>query len=274
MNARLGLVAVVAASVTGCLSKPDRPSLGATDAGGDGSSVDAAVMLVPRKIATAYFSSTGFSSNGMSATQYAVPTAGIQNGDLILFIANIDNGSTTVWPLPSASFHQIAQRYFGSDGQTYVASWKIANGEPTVYTGTYGQGIGSAAAAITLIAIAGADPVNPINASAVENGTSGEMPVVSVSSGVTTTVPDALLIWAGGADWLGQNATATFATPDGYTKLAAFGDNGDSNFAWTTLMIASRTQASPGATGTVSGTTTSTLNGIPWGMMLAIAPAR
>jgi hypothetical protein len=115
---------------------------------------------VPRHIANAYFtnwSGATFQSPGMMHGGFEIPTDGIVDGDLVLFIANIDNGGPTVWPDPIApGFQQLVQQFYGADGQTYVVAWKIAGGEPATYSGTYGGGIMSASATISLVAVSGA----------------------------------------------------------------------------------------------------------------------
>ncbi len=267
---RWSLVAL-AAVAPGCLLKPDRVSL-ESDAGIDGATM---TTMVPRLISKAYFSAPGgMSPAGMSASGFEILTSGIADGDLVLFIANIDNGSTTVWPTPIAQgFHQIAQEFFGSDGQTYVASWKIADHEPDKYAGGYGAGRGSSAATITLLAIAGADPIQPINTFASEFATAARMPTVATSTGVETTVPNTTLIYAAGADWLGEAGSNTVTVPDGFTKLAAFGDKGGMSWDWTSQMVAYRAQPAAGLSGPITGTLLGSVMGMGWTVVLAIAPA-
>ena len=123
---------------------------------------------MPRLIAQAWYSSatatTYASTVGMTKMGFEIPTAGIVDGDLVLFIASIDNGSNTVWPNPIApGFTQLAQNFYGSDGETFVVAYKLASGEPPKYTGTYGSGIGSGSSAIALIAVSGANKVMPID---------------------------------------------------------------------------------------------------------------
>src|SRR5438477_30533 len=81
----------------------------------------------PRLISTAWFNGAG-STAGMTHSGFSIPTTGVSDGDLLILIANVDNGSSALWPNPIApGFTQLAQTYFGSDGQTYVADWKIAS---------------------------------------------------------------------------------------------------------------------------------------------------
>lgn len=229
---------------------------------------------LPRFISSSYYSGGAAFPTGMTASGFAITTTGVVDGDLLLIIANVDNGGTTVWPIPIApGFNQLAQDYFGSDGQTYVASWKIASGEPAIYTGNYGPGAGSSAAVITLIAVSGVSAAQPINAFVANHGSgAGTSPTVATSPGVTTTVPNCALVYAAGADWLSSPGTNTFTVPSGYHSLAQLGDHGDNGWDWSSQMVAWGTQAAAGATGSISGTLGSTQTGIPWAVVFAIAP--
>ena len=277
MSARAWLVAIAALG-PGCLIKPDRVALdsdGGVDAAPDGSST----TLVPRVIANAYFASGFTPSPGMTALGYAVPTTGVNNGDLLLFIANVDNGSQTVWPgAVGPGFHQLVQQYFGSDGQTVDVSWKIADNEPAAYTGSYGAGVGSSAATITLLAIAGADPTNPIHAFVPELAPSPTTPVAALSPGVTTTVPGCTLIYAAGADWLQQTGAYAAMLPADLTELASFGDVGGAAFDWTTQVVAYRGLPAIGGSAPIAATLVGTHNMTPvaghaWTVAIAVAPA-
>src|SRR5690348_858154 len=118
----LALVAV--AMLSGCLLKPDKVELQQADAHVQ---MDApAQTLSARLIRNAYFNSNGMSP-GMSQAGYQIATQGIGPGDLVLFIANIDNGTSddNVWVLPD-DFHQVRQKFFGTDGQTFVIAWHVA----------------------------------------------------------------------------------------------------------------------------------------------------
>jgi len=267
----IGIVAAFATCLAGCFAAPSRPGNAPWDARIDGSPGNAPVA---HKLASAWYASNTQSS-GMTTTQYSVSIGNVPDGDLILFIANIDNGGTSVWALPTPMFHQITQSYITGDGQTLFAAWTIANNEPTTYTQPYGPGIASADATITVLDITGADPASPIIAGPPSIGGSGEDPVVMSSPGVTTAAPNSLLIFAGGADWLAQSSTATFTPPSGFDVIDAFGDEGTPSFEWTTQLVASAIQASPGPTGTHTAMMSSSpaRAGTPWALDLAIKPA-
>jgi len=233
----------------------------------------------PRLIAKAFFSdatSTTYASTvGMTKTGFEVPTAGIVDGDLVLFVGAIDNGSNTVWPNPIApGFTQIAQAFFGNDGQTFVVAYKIASGEPPKYTGTYGPGIGSGSSTITLLAVSGANQVMPIdNSLASFSSAAGMNPVLGGSSGFVTTAANCTLVLASGADWLGAGGSNTFVLPSGFTSLAQLGDHGTLDWDWTSEQVSWSTQATAGATGAVNWSTQgSPQNGQSWTVLVAVAP--
>ena len=270
-----GLLAVAALVATGCFVEPHKPAATAdaplVDTPADGT---AAAAPVARKIASAWYSAETTPSAGMSANGYSVPTAGINNGDLVLFIANIDNGSNTTWPLPTASFHQIEQINYGGDGQTFFAAWAIANNEPAAYAQSYSGSLNSASAAVTLLAVTGADPTHPIETDMPKLG-ANSAPVVLASDGVTTTLPSSLVIFAGGADWATPDETATFTPPAGYDVLDEISDKGGLTFQWTLQLVASKVIPAAGATGSLSGSiaTAPNVSGAPWTLTIAIAPA-
>ena len=244
-------------------------------AGSDGG----VVTPTPRLIANAFFSNwtgtTYASTTGMTKTGFEVPTGGIVDGDLVIFVGAIDNGSNTLWPDPIApGFTQIAQNYFGSDGQTFVVAYKIASGEPAKYSGTYGVGNGSGSATITLIAVSGANKTKPIDDSlAGFSSAAGTTPVAGGSAGVVTTSPSCALILASGADWLGAGGTNNWTLPGGFTSLAQFGDHGTLAWDWTSQQVSWAPEAAAGPTGTISWSATgSPQNGQPWTVLIAVAP--
>lgn len=253
----------------GCFFEPAKPAA-TGDARHDGPTGPAPVV---RKIASAWYASEDQPSSGMSASGYSIPTTGINNGDLVLFIGNIDNGNNSTWQLPTPQFHQLAQVNYGSDGQTFFAAWTIANNELPTYAKSYIGSLNSAASAITLLAVTGADPTTPIEAAPYTISATYQAPVILASDGVTTTAPDSLVIFAGGADWGGPDQTAAFMPPPGYDVLDAFSDRGGITFQWTTLLVAHKVVHAVGATGAEMGSITANSTGAPWTIEIAIAPA-
>jgi hypothetical protein len=253
----------------------------ANDAGLDGGPVSSPTPI-PRVVSTAYWTNwfgPVFETPGMSMMGYEIPSAGVADGELLLLIGCIDNGTSAVWPDPLApGFTQLTQDFWGHDGQTCVVDWKIADAEPAIYAGTYGPGIVSASAVLALIAVSGVDPIAPISASQVAVATGSDVdvnPVTSTSLGVTTTAPNTLLLYAANADWNCYNvSTVSFTVPTGYRTLLQLSDHGNADKDWTAIQIEAGEQAVPGPTGPVSSTMTSTTEcgATPWNVVLAIRP--
>jgi hypothetical protein len=180
-----------------------------------------------------------------------------------------------LWPNPIApGFTQVAQNFYGSDGQTFVVAYKVASAEPAKYTGIYGSGNGSGSATITLVAFSGASTVMPVdNGKATFSTAAGMNPVQGTSPGFDTSVPNCTLLLASGVDWLGQGGTNTFSLPNGFTSLAQLGDHGlDLNWDWTSQQVSYATQATAGPTGTINWSAQGSQSGQAWTVLLAIAP--
>jgi hypothetical protein len=271
--------AAVAVLLAGCISIP--PFRG--DAGGADTF---AGPLNARFIANAYReggpdSSGAYGTFGMSEAGYAVLTTGINDGDLVLLIANSDNGANNLFNVP-AGFTQIVQREYGTDGQTYVIAYKIAGStEPMQYTGTYNPQVSSShAATVSLIAITGYNAANPIEALYPTDHQTPTDPADVSSAGIVTTANNSLLIYAAGADWTPSNGENAATVPSGYTLLTSIGDR-DTHWDWTSQVIAKMPQAIAGSTGALSNTLTGIsysdhtthIPGGGWNVLLAIAPA-
>jgi hypothetical protein len=270
----------------GCLLKPDR-----VDVRSDGGSADATRDGAPagpftvRVLHNAWYADMSTESQFMSNDHYGIASSGAAAGDLLLLIANIDNGDDTVFSVP-AGFTQMFQHNYGQglDGQTFAAFYKIAtSAEPVVYAGPYDNSVASTsdAAALTLLAITGYASGNEINVARYDdNGTTNAgSPVSPLSFGVTTTQPGCLLIFAAGVDWSsnGAGSTAVFEPPTGFTMLSAFGDHGETAgiYDWTNLMTAWSTAPQQGPTGPI----TASIDSVPanagseWAATIAITPA-
>lgn len=281
MSARMRL-GVLVLGLAGCVSIPPFR--------GEQASPDAAPSpLAVRLIGNAWRDggAGGTGTPGMMQELYSIPTTGIVDGDLVVFVANVDNGFQDFWKLPPA-FNTIANRKFGGDGQSYAVGWKVAATEPAVYSETYRYAMmTSGAATITLLAVTGYDQENPINASISWDADLVQSDPANVTSpGVTTTVDNTLLIYAAGADWEGESGTNTFNPPDGFTLLTSFGDRGPltdatKNWDWTSQMVASKVFPMAGETGMLmasmaavnSANTSTRIMGEGWDVLLAIAPA-
>lgn len=273
-------VGTAVALLTGCVSIP--PYRGSGDGGADGAD-GATAGLAIRAISNAYREGgddgTAVGTYMMSKEGYAITTSGILDGDLVLFIANVDNGAQTFWNLP-AGFTQVVEREYGQDGQTYIVAWKIAAGEPQLYTGTYlPSASSSAAATISLVAVTGYDPQNPIEGFWPTDHQVPTDPADVGSPGITTMVDNSLLVFAAGADWTPDNGTNTFESPADFELLTSIGDR-DTHWDWTCQVIATKLQPVAGFTGALTSTLTAKsysdgttpIPGGGWSVLLAIAP--
>jgi hypothetical protein len=235
---------------------------------------------VARLVSSAYFTDwfgPAYGTSGVGRTGFQISSVGVQDGELLLLIGCIDNGSTTAWPSPLApGFTQLDQDTWGTDVQTCVVAWKLADHEPSTYAGTYGQGIVSGSSVLALVAITGARSVDPI-ADYLVTPTSGTdaMPVLARSTGVITRTPDTLVVFAANADWTCSGAHDVSATvPEGFSTLLHLGDQGSQTCDWTWLQIETMTQHAIGPTGPISTTQTSSTPcaGTGWTAALAISP--
>lgn len=269
---RIGLLVL---AMTGCVSIP--PYQGTTQ----DASPDAATPspLAIRMISHAYHDTVGMGTAGMSATGYAIPTTGIVDGDLILFIGNIDNGDENFYLLPPG-FTAVANHTYGPDVQSYVVAWKIAAGEPAVYANNYRTDHTSSAGLVSLLAVTGYDPQNPINASLKWDYPAYTDPVDNSNPGITTTVNDSLLVFVEGADWNPSNGTNTVTLPTDFTMLESFGDR-NTSWEWSSQTISTKTQALAGPTGGLTSMMTGIsdsdgtthIHGAGFSVVFAIAPA-
>jgi hypothetical protein len=270
MRWSLGLVPLV-----GCFYEPAFSSdHQGVDAAGDGLASRSPTVHL---IGNAYFSDpladgVGSGSPGMTKTAFSISTSGVMNGDLLLFIANCDGGSDSVWPRPEAGFEPLHQRFFGNDSQTVFAAWKIASDEPATYGGVYGSGASTGAATISLVAVRGAREASPQSALDVQEG-AGTSPPGSVANGLTVESDDSTLIYAAGADWQMQNDFAVFTPPDGFTTISALGDKGTVEFQWSTQQVAFARGHVAGATGSITGTISSDqgFEGLGFALLFAVA---
>lgn len=173
----------------------------------------------------------------MGRFNFALATIGVVDGDLLILVANLDNGSDTTYSNPIVpGFTQLFQKFYANDGQTFTASWKIASGEPSNFTGSYTNTV-SGSTVMALIAVKGASAVSPIAASD-----------ISFETGAGTN------------------------TPAGYTEIMHPVDLGTDigTSDWASLMVGYKIQNSAGATGAISGSQTADRRGLGWAGVIAI----
>ena len=194
----VGQALLVVAGTSGCFSRPPPPAV--TDATESTDGASDPLPLRPRLIANAYYADNAgnpHASAGMTKDHFEVPTVGIHPGDLVLFIASVDNGAPGMWPVRDAAFTEIAQQFYNGD-QTFVVAWRIATAaETATYGGNYTSTGGSGAATISLVAVSGVDPIAPINGVALNTGVPPTIsPVVGAVPDVALTAPGCTLIYA------------------------------------------------------------------------------
>jgi hypothetical protein len=157
-----------------------------------------------------------------------------------------------------------------------VIDWRIADAEPPSYAGTYGPGIMSGSAVISLVAVSGARSVDPIARYVVLPGSLPDVdPVVATSPGLVTTVPDTLVLYAASADWTCDYAHSVSTTvPPGFSTLVHLGDHGGDTCDWTWLQIETTTIHDPGRIDGITSTHTSApaCTGTAWTAAIAIEP--
>lgn len=266
-----------------CLAGCGRLGFDETAASGAPGADANAATPVARVVSQAYWTNwfdmpNPIGTPGTSFTGYSLPTQGVADGELLLIVACVDNGSDTVWPDPlGPGFTQIEQRRWGNDGQSCSVNWKIASSEPAAYTGTYGPGIVSASALLVLLAVSGADTIDD-HMFTYGAGT-GTNPVSATSPGVTTSAPDSLVVYATGSDWECFEVTSVaFTVPAGFTQLFVSTDRGGiaNRKDWTAFQIATRPMSVPGATGAITSSETSDGSpqclATPWTAAIVIPP--
>lgn len=234
----------------------------------------------PRVISTSYYSdwsgTTYKSPATMSRSNWEISTTGVADGDLLLVIAVIDNGSDTLWPNPIApGFTQLYQKYYGNDGQTLQVSYKVANSEPASYSGGFVNPSVSYSSVITLLAISGTSGANAIRANniAYATGSNKPSPITATSTGVTAPMPYCTVLFFSAVDWQEHVGTSSFTTPSGFTSLVQKADRGALVWDWTSLFVAYKKLTASGASGSVSSVeTASSRSGIDLEGTLAICP--
>jgi hypothetical protein len=265
-----------------CFFEPSRPSNGPSDGAtgsGDGQGSNTAGPTA-RLIQHAWYCN-GASSDNMQQSGYWITTSGITDGDLVLFIANMDNGDNNVFALPPG-FMKLYEVFYdlSGDGQTFAVGYKIidhASGEGSSYSNPYSTGnLHSGCAVISLIGVTGYDPANPFNDKTMSESNTGISPIV-MQGELTTTRANTRLILAGGADWFTSSSSGdvTFEKPANFDFLDTVTDSGGISVVWASQAIATRLAPTPGATGIEQLRMMSSPNflGAPWAVELAIAPA-
>ncbi len=202
-------------------------------------------------------SSVATTANAATATVTA--PAGIQNGDLLLFLVALVNVATDLTSTPSGT------TLIRTDVTTSRASsyYKIASSESGNYT--FGNGNAGSSWCITCLLIRGVNQSTPINVSGGQTGSATD----PIAPTVTTTVVNCLIVC-----WCSQVNLATSAT---YTAPAGYTERSDLNATNTGVSTGTSTsdtkiQAATGATGTATMNSSQLVATAYASQHLAVAP--
>jgi hypothetical protein len=276
--------------LAGCFIKPNKvdPGGGGDDDGSgfhDAAPRDTAINpdFTVRLAARAYWNlEAGMGTPMMDHETFALPSAGVLPGELLIIIGSVDNQPVITAP---PGFTLLTKNPYGDgETQTYVAYWKIATTtEPEYYVGKYPNnnmtGASSAAGTYVLLRVGLARDTPAIaflNETCAPNCTyTSAMP--TPSQGVDTTVDNSIVIYAAGGNWVSTDGLEVYDMPTGFTQLAAFGDYGYARFDWTDIMVGWQLVPTARPAVPVSGTITCDQGGhismgSPWTVEIAVAP--
>lgn len=179
-------------------------------------------------MAIQFVNSTTAVQNSNSTTITINVPSGVANGQVLVLIATVGSVSST-WTTPTGWTLWSA----ANAGRTVY--YKIASSEPASYTIT--QSVSTTASA-TILAYA--------NAAIDVMGTLGTNATPSVAPSITTTANNCYVFYYSATRTV---ASVTYTTPTGYNALVS-----DSDATAPSYVVFYTTQATAGATGTVSST--------------------
>ena len=203
------------------------------------------------------------------------PSGTVNVGDLLYATLVVATFSTTLDTPPSG---WTVEEDVGIGGTGDVRVWvayKVAVSADTSslpQTYTFGMS-GSSSGGAHMLRISGVDTTTPIDVKNEQN-TSSFTATVAVSS-ITTTNDDALLVGVCGADSATSSLNPFFSDPmvSGWTQDYGSSSTPNGEFGLSTYMgLAHKTQATAGATGTMTFTCTSS-SGKPAAIVVALNPA-
>jgi hypothetical protein len=193
--------------------------------------------------------------NGNSGT-VPVP-AGAATDDIALIFLSVDSGNaqTISWP---ANFTQLRSTTIATpDGQTYGCAWKRLTGADSgSYTVSWTD---SKDYLIQCGLWSGRDTGNPPT-DTIATLTSQDGSPISINATGLTAVSGDDLVWVGCPDIVLNNTGISFAPPSTYTERTDVVNGGLSSTGWCNLSFATKDAVGAGATGTVTGTFTSSAN--------------
>lgn len=219
------------------------------------------------------FRSSSFNASltgGSTSGTVPVPS-GAASGDIAIIAISLDYfGSETItWP---SGFTEV-QNYANlgvPDGNIFGIAWKRLTGADS---GTYAISWTSSADWLIECALfSGRDATNPPVSNIATNTSANTSPVSVAATGVTAVAGDDLL-WIGAVDQTG-NGAASCSPPSTFTEQqdAQSTDPGGAAGGYCNVSMATKDNVSAGATGTITGTyTTSATAG--WAASLVRIPA-
>lgn len=275
--------------LSGCLIKPnrvagdagsDKPVDGTTAGSGDDSGVGGNAHINAHVLSTAFFGVNSGSSPHVSATTWELATPNLMQDELAIIVGNVD-GDVMLTNIPPG-FALVAERHFGPPpGQTYFAFAGFADANGAPFSGGYTSPT-SGYMAMALVAVHGATMTAPPVAAIMNDpcttgcAATAALNVKLNAPEVITIADDSLLLFAGGADWL-AGGQLTMQSPGAMSPILQITDEGTATtlgFSKTSLMLAVGTQATAGTSDDFSGamTTTGAMGGLPWTMLVGVAP--
>ena len=209
----------------------------------------------------------GTPGNYVSNIVVTRPT-GTTDNDLI-HIAILTDGSATglVQTLAGWSPNPNNPLTLTSDGSRGYVFSKVASGEPATWTFLSDLNNGNDYTAIAVAVSGQGASWNTDSSHPTVNNTGSFSPLTMTESGVTTTIDDSLLLYFGFGDPSSSN-TGSWADPGGWTS----GANSYSNYC--PLLLATKTQAVAGASGSAAATLTFLTGTCSYGaIIIPIAPS-
>jgi hypothetical protein len=227
----------------------------------------------------------GTDTPGMTGSGYGVSTGDYKNGDLLLLIGNVDNGTDGEILVPGPSWTTIYDTFYGggTDGQTYFAAWAVASNETAMLNGSYADTAKGHNGTMTLLDITGANTSNPIGSASTTTSTEYDpSPTVQLTTAgmEMTTTDNTLVILAGGVDWESTEGGSGLIPEYGGSAqlLSVLTDEGSNATVvkYTNQVVEYILQSTAGFLGDnhVTMAISSNEMGAPWTMVLVIEPAQ
>lgn len=211
-------------------------------------------------------SSLGTSYYYGSATLTLAKPAGAVEGDVLVAVLENDDASRTLDTYTGWTLLRDSEQASPTSIEQWVLKKKIGASEPASYDFVFNYAFNGVA---NVLCFQDADDVNVHGAAAVSAVQTG--PYASTAPSITTTVNDCLLLAIHGAVVTTSGATPAYTAPSGYASAVEAKSQYDARM----FAIATKTQASAGASGTAAGSwaVTGGGDGRATAVHLAISPA-